>query len=314
MIPIRDVLVLGGTGFVGSHLVPRLVSSGFRVTLATRRRDNARHLFLLPTVTVIEADVHDPAALGRLARSCDAIVNLVGIINEAGRETFARSHVELPRNVIAASKAAGVRRLVHMSGLHADPKGPSLYLRSKGEAEAAVAASGLDWTIFRPSVIFGRGDSFLAMFARLLRAAPVIPLGSPGARFQPVFVGDVAHCFTQAITDDRTVGQRYDLCGPKVYTLRELVTYVGEASGHVRPIVPLSPALSRLQATLLEHLPGKMMSRDNLASMTLDSVCDCPFPPVFDIEPASVETIAPQYLAPDALRGAYDDYRAQAGR
>lgn len=311
---IRSVLVLGGTGFVGSHLVPRLVSSGFGVTLATRRRDNARNLLLLPTVTVIESDVHDPTALGRLMRSCDAVINLVGIINETASATFARSHVLLPRNVIAACKAAGVRRLVHMSGLNADPKGPSRYLQTKGEAEAAVMSSGLDWTIFRPSVIFGRGDSFLAMFARLLRAVPVVPLGSPGARFQPVFVGDVAHCFNQAIGDERTVGERYDLCGPKVYTLRELVALVGEVSGSVRPIVPLSPALSRLQATVLEHLPGKVMSRDNLASMTLDSVCSCPFPPVFAIEPASVEAIAPQYLAPDALRSHYDDYRGQAGR
>jgi uncharacterized protein YbjT (DUF2867 family) len=313
-VSIRNVLVLGGTGFVGSHLVPRLVSSGFRVTLATRRRDNARNLLLLPTVTVIEANVHDPAALGRLMRSCDAVVNLVGIINETASATFARSHVELPRNVIAACKAAGVRRLVHMSGLNADPNGPSRYLQTKGEAEAAVMSSGLDWTIFRPSVIFGRGDSFLAMFARLLRVVPVVPLGSSGARFQPVFAGDVAHCFDRAIGDERTVGERYDLCGPKVYTLRELVALVGEMSGSVRPIVPLSPALSRLQATVLEHLPGKVMSRDNLASMTLDSICNCPFPSVFAIEPASVEAIGPQYLAPDALRSHYDDYRGQAGR
>ena len=201
-----------------------------------------------------------------------------------------------------------------MSGLNADPKGPSRYLRTKGEAEAAVVASGLDWTIFRPSVIFGRGDSFLTMFAKLLRALPVVPLGSPGARFQPVCVGDVAQAFVHALGDGRTVGQRYDLCGPRVYTLRELVAYVGEVSGAVRPIVPLGPSLSRLQATALEHLPGKVMSRDNLASMTLDSVCGCPFPAVFGIVPAAVEAIAPEYLSPGALRSDYDDYRAQAGR
>jgi uncharacterized protein YbjT (DUF2867 family) len=311
---IRDVLVLGGTGFVGSHLVPRLVSAGLRVTIPTRRRDNARHLFMLPTVTVVEADVHDPVALSRLAASADAVINLVGIINEGPRQTFARNHVELPRSVIAACKAAGVRRLLHMSGLNAYPNGPSRYLQTKGEAEAAVMASDLDWTIFRPSVIFGRGDSFLTMFAKLVRALPVVPLGSAGARFQPVHVGDVAHCFVQALSDDRTIGQRYDLCGPRVYTLRELVAYVGEVSGAVRPIVPLGAGLSRLQATVLENLPGKVMSRDNLASMTLDNVCRCPFPDVFGIVPAPVEAIAPQYLSPTSLRGPYDDYRTHAGR
>ncbi len=310
----RHILVLGGTGFVGSHLVPRLVSAGFRVTVVTRKRDNARRLFLLPTITVAEGDIHDRATLSRLARSCDAVINLVGIINERGGQTFARNHVELPRNVIAACREAGVSRLLHMSGLNADPAGPSRYLQTKGEAEAAVTASGLEWTIFRPSVIFGRGDSFLAMFARLVRGLPVVPLGSPGARFQPVYVGDVAHCFVQSLGDIRTVGQRFDLCGPRVYTLRELVAYVGEVSGAVRPVVPLGPGLSRLQATVLEHLPGKVMSRDNLASMTVDSVCDCPFPPVFGIEPASVEAIAPEYLSLASLRGPYDEFRTHAGR
>jgi NADH dehydrogenase len=313
-MPIRNVTVLGGTGFIGSHLVPRLVSAGLRVTVPTRRRDNARGLVLLPTVTVVEEDVHDPVALARLVSKSDAVINLVGIINEGPRQTFARNHVELPRSVIAACRAGGVRRLLHMSGLHADPNGPSRYLQTKGEAEAAVMASGLDWTIFRPSVVFGRGDSFLAMFAKLVRALPVVPLGSATARFQPVYVGDVAHCFAHALVDDRTVGQRYDLCGPTAYTLRELVAYVGEVTGAVRPILPLGPGLSRLQATLLEHLPGKVMSRDNLASMTLDGVCGCPFPEVFGIVPSSVEAMAPQYLAPGSLRSPYDDYRAHAGR
>lgn len=310
----KRILVVGGTGFVGSHLVAHLVSAGYAVTLPTRKRDRARHLFLLPTVTVIETDVHDPASLGRLVAHADAVINLVGIINESGRETFQRNHVELPRNVIGACRAAGVKRLLHMSALNADPVGPSRYLRSKGEAEAMVASSGLDWTIFRPSVIFGRGDSFLTMFARLLRVSPLVPLGSPQARFQPVFVGDVAHCFAYALAGDRTIGQRYDLCGPKVYTLRELVAWVGAVSGSVRPIIPLGGALSRLQATVLEHLPGKLMSRDNLASMTQDNVAVDPFPAAFGIEPAAMEAIAPEYLSPESRRSPYDLYRAQHGR
>ena len=174
--------------------------------------------------------------------------------------------------------------------------------------------SGLDWTIFRPSVIFGRGDSFLSMFATLVRAMPVVALASANARFQPVWIGDVAHCFAKAVDDAATIGQRYDLCGPTVYTLRELVAKVGEITGHARPIVALGPGLASLQARVLEILPGPLMTRDNLASMTQDNVCDCPFPPAFGIAPASLEAVAPGYLAPTSVRSPYDDFRAQGGR
>ena len=232
----------------------------------------------------------------------------------SGNTTFARSHVDLTRVLTAACAAAGVRRFVQMSALHADPGGPSQYQRSKGEAEAIVKASQLRWTIFRPSVIFGPEDSFLNLFAQLARLLPVIALGSCEARFQPVYVGDVAQCMTHALADEATHGHSYDLCGPKVYTLRELVRYVGQVSGAVRPIIPLGPRLSNLQATVLEMLPGQLMSRDNLASMTKDNVCDCPFPPVFGLSPAALEAIAPEYLAPAARRSHYDAYRASSGR
>jgi len=309
-----NVLLLGGTGFVGRHVVPKLVAAGHRVTVPTRRRDRARPLFLLPTCNVVEADVHDRATLARLARGADAVVNLVGILHEVGRETFARAHVELPRHVIAACREAGVPRLVHMSALNAAPDGPSRYQRSKGEAEALVRDSGLDWTIFRPSVIFGRGDSFLSMFAKLVRVMPVVALASAGSRFQPVWIGDVAHCFAQALDDRRTIGESYDLCGPNVYALRELVAKVGEIAGHPRPIVALGPAMSSLQARLLEMLPGPLMTRDNLASMAQDNVCDCPFPAVFGVEPSSIEAVAPAYLAPTSVRSPYDEFRAHGGR
>lgn len=310
----RRILVLGGGGFVGRHLVARLVAGGHRVVVPTRRREAVRHLILLPTVDVVEVDIHDPPTLARLAADADVVVNLVGLLNESGRATFAQAHVELARKVVDACRTARVATLVHMSALGADPAGPSRYLRTKGEAEAIVAASGLAWTIFRPSVIFGPEDAFLNLFARLMRLLPVMALAAPKARFQPVFVGDVAHCITQAVDDDRTRGARYDLCGPKVYTLRELVQYVGQVTGRERPIVPLGPALSRLQAMALEVLPGTLMSRDNLASMQKDNVCDCPFPPVFGIAPASLESVAPEYLAPEALHSAFDGFRASGGR
>ena len=308
------IVVLGGSGFVGSALVARLAADGRSVVVPVRRRAPARHLILLPTVDVVEADVHDPAALASLVRGAGAVVNLVGILHESGRNTFARVHAELARNVVAACRAGGVRRLVHMSALNADPAGPSRYLASKGEAEAAVAASGLAWTIFRPSVIFGAGDGFLSLFARLARTLPVIALACPDARFQPVYVGDVAAAFAGSLDLPATVGQRYDLCGPNVYTLRELVRYASETAGAVRPIVPLRGALATMQAFALEHLPGRLMTRDNLASMSRDSVCGCAFPPVFGVEPVALEAIAPSWLAPDARRDRYDTVRASAGR
>jgi len=310
----KTVLVVGGSGFVGRYIVGRLASSGHRVIVPTRRRDNARHLFLLPTVEVHEASVADADTLTRLAEGADAMINLVGILNETGRETFATAHVGVTQRCIAACEAAGVRRFVQMSALNADAQGPSRYQRSKGEAEASIVASKLDWTIFQPSVIFGREDAFLNLFAGVLRYLPVMALAGADVKFQPVFVGDVAGSFVRALELDATIGQRYPLCGPRIYTLRELVRLVGEIAETPRPIVPLGATLGKLQALVLENLPGKLMSRDNLASMQRDSVCNCPFPGVFGVTPASIEAIAPLYLAPDAAKSRYDGYREKSGR
>jgi uncharacterized protein YbjT (DUF2867 family) len=310
----QRIVVVGGTGFVGRHVVARLASAGHRVVVPTRRRETAKHLILLPTVDVVEVDVHDPRALAALLADADAVINLVGILNESAGATFAGAHVELTRKVIAACAGAGVTRLLHMSALGADAAGPSLYQQSKGKAEELVMASPLRWTIFRPSVIFGPGDSFLSLFARLSRLLPVIALAAPDARFAPIFIGDVAHCIVTALDDEVTQMGRYDLCGPKVYTLREIVRYVGEVTGAVRPIMPLNAALSKLQAFMLEHAPGKLMSRDNLRSMSVDNVCDCPFPAVFGITPVTLESIAPGYLSPASMRHPFDVYRAHGGR
>ncbi len=309
-----SIVVLGGSGFVGRSIVARLAARGHRVVVPTRRREPAKKLILLPTVDVIEANVHDLPTLAGLLDGAAAVINLVGILNEGAGSTFASAHSGLAGTVVAACRKSGVSRLIHMSALHADPAGPSAYQRSKGEAEAVVAASGLRWTIIRPSVIFGRDDSFLNLFARLVRVLPVVALAGAGARFAPVHVGDVAHCFVQAVDDDLTQHARYDLCGPKVYTLAELVRYVGELSGAVRPIVPLGPRFSRLQATMLEFLPGRLMSRDNLLSMQRDSVCSGPFPAVFGITPSALEAIAPEYIPPAAMKSPYDGFRAGGGR
>jgi len=280
------VLVLGGSGFVGRYIVAKLVASGRRVIVPTRRREAAKHLLLLPTVDVIEADIHDAATLRQLASGVTAVVNLVGILNETRTGDFQSVHVELTRKTVIACRETRVARLLHMSAINARPDGPSQYLRSKGEAEGVVATSDIAWTIFRPSVIFGREDSFLNMFAR---------------------------AFVHALEDDRTHGERYDLCGPKVYTLRQLVAYAGELTARHRPILSLGPRLSKLQATMLEFLPGKLMSRDNLASMQLPSVCTGGFPVVFGFAPTPLEAIAPEYLAP-VVRDRYAGFRAHGRR
>lgn len=310
---ITNICVIGGAGFVGRHLCQQLAARGYRVRVPTRDRERAKALILLPTVDVVVADVQDAVALAALVRGCDAVINLVGVLHDArGKRGFAAAHVELARKVVAACRANNVRRLLHMSALAAASDAPSAYLRSKGEAEMIVRESGLDFTIFRPSVIFGPDDSFLNLFACLARALPVIALASPGARFQPVYVNDVAAAFVRALADMKTFGQSYALCGPQRYTLRELVAYVGKVTGHRRPILGLNRALSYCQAYAMEWLPVKLMTRDNLRSMEVDSVCDCAFP--FGIRPQALEAVAPMWLATRTPRARYQRFRNAAGR
>lgn len=310
---ITNICVIGGAGFVGRHLCQQLAARGYRVRVPTRDRERAKALILLPTVDVVVADVQDPAALAALVQGCDALINLVGVLHDArGKRGFAAAHVELARKVVAACRANNVRRLLQMSALAAAVDAPSAYLRSKGEAEMIVRESGLDFTIFGPSVIFGPDDSFLNMFACLLRALPVIALASPGARFQPVYVDDVAAAFVRALPDMKTFGQNYALCGPQRYTLRELVAYVGRITGQQRPILGLNRALSYCQACAMEWLPVKLMTRDNLRSMEIDSVSDSVFP--FGIKPQALEAVAPMWLATRTPRARYQRFRNMAGR
>ena len=311
---INDVLVLGGSGFVGRHIVHQLVARGCRVTVLTRDRERAKDdLIPLPTADVITADAHDPDALVHFMRGCDAVINLVGVLHEGrGKTSFQQAHVELARKVVDACRRTGVRRLLHMSALNADTHGPSAYLRSKGEAEALVRLSGLDFTIFRPSVVFGREDRFLNLFAMLQRLMPVLFLAMPNARFQPVFVENVAAVFAASLTRLDSFGRSFDLGGPKVYTLREIVAYVGELTGHRRPIVGLGPRLSRLQARLMELLPVKLMTRDNVDSMEVDSVTGGALP--FGIEPTAMEAVAPTWLAQRTPRGRYQIFRDRSHR
>jgi len=271
------IVVIGGAGFIGRHLVARLVADGAFVTVPTRRRANARPLILLPTVEAIECDVQDDATLARLIDGQDAVINLVGVL-QGRRESpygaeFARAHVGLPRRIVAACASAGVRRLLHMSALGADSNGPSMYQRSKGDGEKVVRESQLDWTIFQPSVVFGPGDSFLNLFATMARWLPVLPLAGAGVRFQPVYVGDVTDAFVNALANPATAGKTYELAGPQIRTLRELVQFAANAAGHPRPVLGLPDGLARLQARLMELAPGEpLLSRDNIDSMQRDNI------------------------------------------
>ncbi|MFN3883817.1 MAG: complex I NDUFA9 subunit family protein [Rhodocyclaceae bacterium] len=290
---MKKALLIGGTGFLGSALACRLTAADFALTLPTRRRERVKHLTILPTATVIEANVHDEATLARLMQGQDLVVNLVGIL----KGDFQRAHVELPSKIARAAAAAGVPRLIHVSALGAAPDAPSEYLKSKASGEAALRAASPEATIFRPSVIFGRGDSFLTLFADLLKIAPIVPLACPDARFQPVWVEDVVSAIVTSLDHPESKGQTYPLCGPRVYTLRELVAYAGWLTGHPRPIIGLPLALSYLQAFLMERIPGGPMTRDNVRSMQTPNVCaeGCTLP--FGLAATALEAIAPGYLA-----------------
>ena len=314
----QTIALIGGSGFIGSHLVNALVEAGKHVRIATRRRENASHLTLLP-VDVIQADVHDPVQLAAFVSQADAVINLVGLL-QSKRGTpygpdFAKAHVELPNKIVAACYAKGVGRLLHMSSLGADPNGSSMYLRSKGDGEKVVRESNLATTIFRPSVVFGPEDNFLNQFAFLERIFPVIPLACSQARMQPIFVGDVAQAIVNVLDLDAASGRAYELAGPTVYTLEELVKFSGAAIGKHARIVRLPDIFGRLQAMTLEFAPGPtLMSRDNLDSMKTPSVASGPMAPELGIDPASIEAIAPMYLTGTSSRSRFNAFRASAGR
>lgn len=318
---LSNVLLLGGSGFVGTSIANRLANLGVKVTVPSRRRERQRGLILLPNVEMVEADIHDPATLAALMAGQDAVINLVGILHSRDirfpySKDFAEAHVELPRKIVAACKATGVRRLLQMSALKADAEAPSEYLRSKAAGEAVVlgAQSDLDVTVFRPSVIFGPGDSFLSTFARIMNLSPIFPLGYGQARFQPIFVGDVAEAFLRSLEDRASFGQAYDLVGPKTYSLKELAEYVNALCGKPSRVKAISDFWAHLQAGLMWLLPKPMMSPDNLRSLLVDSVIEGGAPLPFGLVATPLEAVAPTYVAGKAPRVQYDTFRVRAGR
>jgi uncharacterized protein YbjT (DUF2867 family) len=289
--------IIGGTGFVGRHLLTRLRAAGFHCVVPTRRSFRHRDLRLYPDVELRELT---PAVqLVELFADCGLVVNLAGILNESAGMTFQGVHVELVRRIVAAAEAAGVPRLLHMSALHADAvQGGSAYLRSKGQGEAIALGASMAVTSFRPSVIFGRGDSFFNRFAGLLEMAPgVVPLACPQARFAPVWADDVVQAMVRSINDVRTVGRCYDLCGPRVLTLKELMAYTAARLRKRVWIIGLNDGASRLMAKGFGMLPGAPITFDNYLSMQTPSVCDEHNGLLqLGIHPTDIDTIVPTYL------------------
>jgi len=315
---MKNVLVLGGTGFVGTEVCQMLASQGWHVSVATRRTSSASHLLQLPQLSVLELDVHDEAALAQALAGQDAVVNLVAILHGT-QAAFELVHVALPQKLARACRAAGVRQVVHISAIGADAQrpqaAPSMYLRSKGQGEAVLlqaASSGqgsaFALTILRPSVIFGAGDKFLTVFAELQKKLPFMPLAGANARFQPVWVGDVAAAVLRSLQGDGgalpgAAVRIFEACGPEVFALRQLVQLsaqlAGIRHGRGRPVLALPDWLGRLQATLMEMLPGEpLMSRDNLDSMRVDNIASGNVPGLaaLGIDAAALRPVAQAYL------------------
>lgn len=313
---IKHITILGGAGFVGSALVTKLEQAGYKVKVLSRRRESSKHLILLPNVQVVECNIVDNLALKQALTGSDAVINLVGILHESSKNSFENIHHQLPRRVAQMCEELGIVRFVHMSALKASKTAPSQYLRSKAAGEAAVNefSKKLDVTIFKPSVIFGRGDSFLSLFAMLVKFLPVIFLAKPNAKFQPIWVEDVAQCFVNAIENTTTFGKSYELGGPVVYTLRELVQKVMEVLGKTRPIIGLNNTLSMAQASAMQLSPIPLITRDNIRSMQVDNVCEDAIASELNVAPTALDVIAPEYLLFSSPRASYDAFRSAAGR
>jgi NADH dehydrogenase len=311
------ICILGGSGFIGGHLLNQLSDSGVQSLVPTRNPGARSEARVAPGMVYKTTDIFDPAQLNESLQGCQAVINLVGILNESGRDGsgFERAHVGLVESVIEACQAQGVQRFLQLSSLNAGT-GDSHYLRSKGDAELRLRQSTLDWTIFRPSVVFGPGDSFLNTFAYLLRLGRgFMPLACPDARMQPVYVADVAAALKHALLHPtETSEQVYELAGPQVYTLAELVRYTRDQLQLPGPVIGLPDSLSKLQAAMLQWIPGKPFSPDNYRSLQFDSVSDNNGLQQLGITATALEAVVPRYLGRNNRSDRHQKSRRLAGR
>ncbi|HEX3950651.1 MAG TPA: complex I NDUFA9 subunit family protein [Steroidobacteraceae bacterium] len=314
-----SIVVLGGTGFLGTRLVARLIKDGHSVTVLSRDREQHKHLLVLPGLTLENCDVYQEPQLSERFRGKDVVINLIGILNERGfgGAGFRRAHTELTQHVLLAAKSAGIARLLQVSALKASPDAPSHYLRSKGEAEKLIREqSAVDWTIFQPSLMFGRGDSFLNRFAGLLAAIPwIFPLARPNARLQPVSVDDVVDALLLCLHGGAGSHQTYELGGPQVYSLREVVALVAKLTRKRRWIIGLPNVIGRLQAFFMNFVPGRPFSGDNYRTLGIDSVvCKEDGFARLGIKPKSMAAAARLFLGAQEDNARLSQNRAAAGR
>ena len=316
---VNNILILGGSGFVGRSVCDKLVErsggAGGQIVVPSRRPARVKHLQLLPTLRVVQADVHSATELHHLVQDADAVINLVAVLHGSAAE-FNRVHVELPHKLADACNAAGVRRLVHVSALGVGESATSRYLRSKAAGEAVLKAANLDMTILRPSVIFGEHDHFTNLFATLLAVAPFVPLAGAQARFQPVWVQDVAAAIVRCLDQPASIGQTIECVGPDVLTLKQIVEQVGRWSGHERPVFGLPDVAARAQAFLMEMMPGTpLMSRDNIDSMRTPNVAGGQLPGLdsLGIAASPMDSVLPDYLSPGRGLARLDRWRARHG-
>tara|TARA_R110000782_G_scaffold13730_11_gene40312 strand:- start:554 stop:1516 length:963 start_codon:yes stop_codon:yes gene_type:complete len=318
---IKRIAVLGGTGFVGQSLCNRLSQAGYELKVFTRSREyNRDDLIVLPGLELVQTDIHDPEKLKLHIANCDAVINLVGILNEKGNsgKGFKHAHVELVEKLISACRQNGIKRLLQMSALNADAiNGKSHYLRTKGEAEDLLHSNNteINVTSFRPSIIFGKKDNFFNRFASLLKMSPLFfPLACHATKFAPVYVMDVVEMIARSIKDPESYNKKLHLCGPQTYSLKELVNYTSRTLGLKRKIIPLNDILSRIQAAIFDFVPGKPFSTDNYLSAKIDSVCECNDLVRYNIKATTIESVVPQYLNNTSYRSAYMQFRSKSRR
>lgn len=275
----QKIIIFGGSGFVGRHLAIELAQRGYQVTIPCRRPHRLSALKVSPNISLKQANIMDSTQLTELCRRQDAVINLVGILNESRTSSFRNMHVDFVKNLLQVCQTQKIKRLLHMSALGANQaSGSSEYLRSKGEGENLVHTFGQKdslTTSFQPSVIFGAEDSFINRFAGILKLCfGLFPLACADSRFSPVYIGDVVKVMANSIEDKASYSQRYPLCGPESYTLQQIVAKIAQAMGSSCRIVKLPDALARLQGIILQNLPGKLFTLDNYRSLQTASTCD----------------------------------------
>jgi len=310
------IVLVGASGFFGGFILRALTDEGHTCVVLTRAADRRSTLNMLPGVDLVQADVYDTDVLADRFRGADAVISMAGILNESGRsgEGFRKVHVELVENIIRACRQADVSRLLHVSALNAG-KGKSHYLKTKGEAEALLqSAEDLNTSIFQPSVIFGRHDQFFNRFADMLDVMPVLPLACPNARLQPVYAEDVATVMIASLQDPMTWGKTFELGGPQVFTLKELVELTAKMKGKSRWIIGLPGPASAAMAAVMERVPGKPLSWDNYLSLQTDNVSSQDGFAYFGVEPRAIELVVPYYLSGSDHQRRLQSFRRQPRR